>query len=68
MELEIKESAIRKIAELGYSPVFGARPLDSTISENIKSELAERILSNEINKRDTIKINFQKGAFHFHIK
>ncbi|MGC9611040.1 MAG: ATP-dependent Clp protease ATP-binding subunit [Minisyncoccia bacterium] len=59
------ETAVGKLADLGYSPVFGARPLRQTISDNIKSVLAEKILKEEIKRGDKILISFGSGAFKF---
>ncbi len=55
INLIFEESVIKKVAELGFDPVFGARPLRGVISEKIRSPLAEKILKGEINKGDTIK-------------
>ena len=33
---------VKQLAELGYSPVFGARPLRQAIAENVRSILAEK--------------------------
>lgn len=65
ISLEFDESAISKIAELGYDPVFGARPLRQVISENIRGILADKILKQEIGRGDKIKIKFENNAFNF---
>jgi len=49
------ETVVKKIAELGYDPVFGARPLRGVISDKLRSVLAEKILRGEIVKGDSIK-------------
>ncbi|MCP6720084.1 MAG: ATP-dependent Clp protease ATP-binding subunit [Patescibacteria group bacterium] len=67
IELTIDESAVRKISELGYSPVFGARPLRQVISEKIRSVLAEKILRKEIARGNIIKLTFEDGNFEFRI-
>ena len=45
------KETIKQLAELGYSPVFGARPLRQAIADNIRSVLAEKILKEEIKQR-----------------
>ncbi len=65
IELAIDDTAIRKIAELGFSPVFGARPLRRVISEKIKSVLAEKILKKEIVRGSKLKCFFENGEFRF---
>jgi len=56
IDLKFDDGALGKIAELGYSPVFGARPLRQVISENIRSVLAEKILRKEIGRGNTVAI------------
>lgn len=67
IELRVEESALRRIAELGYSPVFGARPLRQTISEHIRSVLAEKILKKEIDRGNVLSVGFEDGAFVFRV-
>ncbi len=55
------EEATRKIAELGYDPVFGARPLRGVISEKLRSVLAEKILRGEVAKGDSVKAVIKSG-------
>jgi len=59
------EEAVGKIAELGYDPVFGARPLRGVISEKIRSVLAEKILRGEIVKGDSVKIGVKNKEIDF---
>ncbi len=56
INLVFDETVIKKIAELGYSPAFGARPLRGVISEKIRSVLAEKILKEETVKGGTVKV------------
>lgn len=61
--LSFSEEAVRKIAELGYDPVFGARPLRRVIEEKIKAPLSEAILKKEISKGGNALISWENGAF-----
>ena len=61
------EKAVRKLAELGYSPIFGARPLRQVISEKIRSVLAEKILKKEIDRGNEIKVVFEDNQFQFKV-
>jgi ATP-dependent Clp protease ATP-binding subunit ClpB len=65
--LSVDSSAIKKIAEIGYSPVFGARPLRQAISENIRSVLAEKLLKKEIGRGNSVTIQYEAGAFSFRV-
>jgi len=48
IEISFTDEVINKIAELGYNPLFGARPLNSVIRHFIKEPLAQIILKEEI--------------------
>ncbi|MFA6365303.1 MAG: ATP-dependent Clp protease ATP-binding subunit [Candidatus Paceibacterota bacterium] len=63
VELVIDDSALKQIAVLGYSPVFGARPLRQVISEKLRSVLAEKILRREITRGDTLTVSFEGETF-----
>jgi ATP-dependent Clp protease ATP-binding subunit ClpC len=67
IELRFADSVIRRIAELGYSPVFGARPLRQVISENIRSVLAEKILRKEIARGNAVELILENNEFKFKI-
>jgi len=65
IEMEFADEAIKKIANLGYDPVFGARPLRGVISEKIRSVLAEKILKNEVEKGDSLLISIKQDEIVF---
>jgi len=63
--LIFEEPVIKKLAELGFDPVFGARPLRGVISEKIRSPLAEKILKGEVVKGGNVKITLENGELKF---
>lgn len=65
IDLAFEESAIGAVAELGYDPVFGARPLRNVISERLRSVLAEMILKGEIKKGDSLHCSYSGETFVF---
>jgi ATP-dependent Clp protease ATP-binding subunit ClpC len=65
IELQLNEEALAKIAEWGYDPVFGARPLRGVISEKIRSVLAEKILKGEIGRGSSIIIALEDNQLIF---
>ncbi len=44
IELEVTEAAKEKLAELGYHPAFGARPLRRVIQEHVEDNIADCLL------------------------
>jgi ATP-dependent Clp protease ATP-binding subunit ClpE len=48
--LEVTKEAKEKVAEIGYHPAFGARPLRRVIQEQLEDKIADALLDNpEIN-------------------
>jgi len=65
IKLDITDIAIEKIAEEGYDPQFGARPLKRVIQRNILNELSKMILSGKLSKDSEIVIGVRDGEFEF---
>ncbi|MYM64602.1 ATP-dependent chaperone ClpB [Pseudomaricurvus sp. HS19] len=51
---EVDESAMSKLAEVGYDPVYGARPLKRAIQQYIENPLAQDVLAGKFAPGDTI--------------
>ncbi len=54
--LQVDESARAYLAETGYDPDFGARPLKRTIQREVQDPLALKVVSGEIKEGDTVSI------------
>lgn len=54
--LDVDESARAWLAEKGYDPAYGARPLKRVIQKQVQDPLAERILAGDIGDADTVRI------------
>ena len=65
IRLEFSEEAYGLLAELGYDPVFGARPLRGVISMQLKDQLARKILKGELSQGETVKVSVEQGALVF---
>lgn len=65
VDLAIGEDAVREIARLGWSPVFGARPLRQVISERVRGPLAEKILRREFARSERYSLGFKDGVLVF---
>jgi ATP-dependent Clp protease ATP-binding subunit ClpB len=63
--LEISESAKDFLAEVGWDPQFGARPLKRAIQRHIEDALAQRLLGGEFLPGDTIRVDHSAGALSF---
>jgi ATP-dependent Clp protease ATP-binding subunit ClpB len=56
-KLEITDEAVDWLAQLGYDPQFGARPLKRVLQKKVLNELSKQILSGEIKKENTIIVD-----------
>lgn len=65
MHLVVSEKALEKIAESGFDPVFGARPLKRAIQQMIENPLSKRILEGEFAAEDTILVDRQGDELSF---
>src|SRR5690554_1908107 len=65
MKLEIAEDAMQLLAEVGYDPVYGARPLKRAIQRLIENPLAQKLLKGEFMPGDTIVATVQDGTLVF---
>ncbi|MBT5338702.1 ATP-dependent Clp protease ATP-binding subunit [Candidatus Falkowbacteria bacterium] len=54
IEFTATEAAIAELAEAGFDPKFGARPLRRAIQEKIDDSLAKKILAGEVGRRDKV--------------
>jgi ATP-dependent Clp protease ATP-binding subunit ClpB len=65
LNLTISEQAEKLLAEEGYDPTFGARPLKRVIQQRIENPLASRILKGEFAEGDTIRIDADASRHEF---
>ncbi|WP_442590688.1 ATP-dependent chaperone ClpB [Pedobacter sp. AW31-3R] len=65
VEIEATEEALDWLAELGYDPQFGARPLKRVIQKRILNDLSKEILAGHINKDSKIKLDMFDNKFVF---
>ncbi|MCD6378394.1 MAG: AAA family ATPase, partial [Planctomycetes bacterium] len=68
ISIKLTDEARDLLAELGYDPAFGARPLKRVIQQNIENALAKKILAGEIQQGDTVKISASGKSFTFEVE
>jgi ATP-dependent Clp protease ATP-binding subunit ClpB len=68
LTLEVDPSAREYLAEEGYDPDFGARPLKRTIQREVQDPLAIKVVSGEIGEGDTVKITKGEHDLKFKIE
>jgi len=61
IEVTFTQNAISELAELGYDPIYGARPLRRAIQNHIEDLVADKILGGELLPNTTYIIDFFNG-------
>ena len=65
--LVVDESAVNLLAEKGYDPQSGARPIKRLIQKEIVNELSKEVISGKLSKDSTITITAEKGRINFKV-
>lgn len=66
LSLEVTDSALDQLAEVGFDPVYGARPLKRAIQNELENPLAVKILDGSFGPKEVIKVDVNKqGKFTF---
>ena len=63
--LELDESALMLLGNVGFDPVYGARPLKRAIQSQLENPLAQKILSGEFGAGDTVVVEAAGGQLSF---
>jgi len=65
ISLELADAAKETLAEAGWDPTYGARPLKRAIQRLVENPLASRLLAGEFGEGDTIRVDAQNGQLVF---
>lgn len=65
IKLDLSSEALNHLAEAGFDPVYGARPLKRTIQQKLENPLAQALLTGQFQPGMTIKVTLEKGKLAF---
>ena len=65
IEVVLTDEARSLLAEKGYDPAYGARPLKRVIQKSIQDPLAEEILAGRVKDGDSVEVGVASGKFTF---
>ncbi|AMV14494.1 ATP-dependent chaperone ClpB [Legionella pneumophila serogroup 1] len=63
--LEVTSEALSHLAEAGFDPVYGARPLKRTIQQKLENPLAQSLLTGKFKSGDTIIVSYKDEVMEF---
>ncbi|MBL4607474.1 MAG: AAA family ATPase, partial [Pseudomonadales bacterium] len=66
LSFSISDEALGKLVEVGYDPVFGARPLKRAIQQWIENPLAEALIKGQFPPGEKVNVRLKEGRFEFH--
>ena len=66
-ELEASDEAVEYLANAGYDPQYGARPLRRAIQRLLEDPLSERLLAGEIDPGQHVRVDLADGALQFEV-
>ncbi|MBU2979044.1 ATP-dependent chaperone ClpB [Alteromonas sp. C1M14] len=62
-KLELSGAALDKLAEAGFDPIFGARPLKRAIQTQVENPLAQKLLSGALLPESTVRVDVKDDEF-----
>ena len=68
IHLELSDSAYDYLADAGYDPAFGARPLKRVLQKKIADPIAMKVLEDDLGNGDTVYIDVKNGGLDFSVK
>jgi ATP-dependent Clp protease ATP-binding subunit ClpB len=66
MDIELSDEALDYLAEIGFDPVYGARPLKRAIQQYLENPLAQDILAGKYAPADVIQVDVNEKGLYFH--
>jgi ATP-dependent Clp protease ATP-binding subunit ClpB len=61
IKINLTKEAIKYLADKGYDPAYGARPLKRVIQQDLQNKLAIKMLSGEVKPDSTVNVTVKKG-------
>ncbi len=68
IHLDVTPEALTHLAEAGFDPVYGARPLKRVIQQQLENPLAQALLSGKFKSGETIKVGYKDNVMNFTAK
>jgi len=65
VQLELTDAAVARLAEAGFDPVYGARPLKRAIQQHVENPLAQEILKGQLGPGDFVTVDVEDGEYVF---
>jgi ATP-dependent Clp protease ATP-binding subunit ClpC len=67
IEIEFTDAAVEHLAERGFDPEFGARPLRRTIQRQVENHLSRLLLDGGLAQGDSVQVDMKDDQLHFDV-
>lgn len=64
-DIDYSKKLVKKLSEMGYDKLYGARPLERIIKKELENKIADEILKNEILSDEKLFIDVKRGNIVF---
>jgi ATP-dependent Clp protease ATP-binding subunit ClpB len=64
--VDVTDEALLRLAEMGFNPLLGARPLKRVIQREIQDQLSTMILEGKLPPESAVRIDYRENRFDFH--
>jgi ATP-dependent Clp protease ATP-binding subunit ClpC len=64
VELEVSDEAVQYLANAGFDPQYGARPLRRAIQRLLEDELSEQLLAGDIEPGQRVRVDLRDGRLN----
>ncbi|PHJ22412.1 chaperone protein [Cystoisospora suis] len=65
VKLKVEDSALAFLADIGYDPAYGARPLKRLIQREVETPIAQQMLRGALNEQDSVTVSADNGKLKF---
>ena len=65
IDISLSDKAKETLADIGYDPVYGARPLKRAVQTHLETPLAKQLLAGKFHSADKIYVDTEAGALTF---
>ncbi len=63
IEMKFSDSLVNHLVDVGFDPIYGARPIKRAIQNEVESYLSDKILEEKINEGQNYNLSFEDGEF-----
>ena len=68
LTLSLDDSALAWLADRGYDPVYGARPLKRVITRQLETPISRKLIAGELGEGRTMHVDYRDGEYKYEVR